>query len=869
MPQKRLVVIDGYSLLFRAFFGTKYLSTSDGRPTNALFGFTSMIFYILENVRPDAIVVAMDAPGKTFRHAEFSEYKATRKETAPELVQQIPHAYELVKALGIPLVEAVGYEADDVVGTISRMAEENGYQTTIVSGDLDQLQLVDDAVSVLTTRIGVTDTVTYTPERVRERYGIEPHQLPDWKAIVGDTSDNIPGVPGIGEKGATALIQAHGSVEGICEALKKGEVDPKLAKKLTPEVCQQMLISKRLATIVRDAPIEYGFEPFRVTPEQTEAARSLMEVFEFRNHMKRMPQVLAPYTEGFATGEAPTIVLDEPIKSEVREEPDADKVWEWIGGRRYVLLFETTASQPSMFEEVSRASYIAIGNEVVKSTESAALIAFEREPGLVITHDAKPLFKRVPLTLDTVAFDSMLAGYVLQSGRSNYALRDLIQGYLDITPPTSMADMAACLYRLQGVLSDRLVKEGQDRVLFDIEQPLVPILAEMEMAGIGLDRSYLEEYSKELLVSIEDIANSIYEMAGTEFNIGSPKQLGEVLFEKLQIPGPKKTKTGWATGAEILISLAPSYPICAEILNWRELTKLKSTYADALPKMVASDGRVHTTFNQTVAATGRLSSNDPNLQNIPIRTELGRRIRKAFIPQSGWLLGSFDYSQIELRVLAHLCGEPALVEAFANKEDIHAATAALMFGDDIRSVSKEHRRYAKLLNFAVLYGVTDYGLANQLGGEFSVSEARMLIQQYYERFPQIKSFMESIVAEARSKGFTTTICGRRRYFPEIHAANRNERLYAERQAMNAPMQGAAADMIKLAMIDVRKKVSPDSARLLLQVHDELVFELPKEDRELIETIRETMERSVPLRVPVDVDAKVGRNWLEMEAVSSA
>lgn len=867
MPQKRLVVIDGYSLLFRAFFGTKYLSTSDGRPTNALFGFTSMIFYILENVRPDAIVVAMDAPGKTFRHAEYSEYKATRKETAPELVQQIPHAYELVRALGIPIVEVVGYEADDVVGTISRMAEENGYQTTIVSGDLDQLQLVDSDVSVLTTRIGVTDTVTYSPEKVRERYGVEPEQLPDWKAIVGDSSDNIPGVPGIGEKGATALIQAHGSAEGICEALKLGEVDPKLAKKLTPEVCDQMLISKRLATIVRDAPIEYLFQPFKVTPEQTEAARALMEVFEFRNHMKRMPQVLAPYMDGFASAEPVVAISEESIKAIVREESDAEKVWRWIDGRRYALLFESSAAQPSMFEEVTRASYVAIGSEVVKTTESAALIVFERAPKLTITHDAKPLFKRIPTTLETVAFDSMLAGYVLQSGRSSYALRDLVQGYLDLTPPTSMADMAACLHRLEGVLCDRLLKEGQDRVLFEIEQPLLPILAEMESAGICLDRNYLEEYSKELLVSIEDIAQSIYQMAGDEFNIGSPKQLGEVLFEKLQIPGPKKTKTGWATGAEILISLAASYPICAEILNWRELTKLKSTYADALPKLVGSDGRVHTTFNQTVAATGRLSSNDPNLQNIPIRTELGRRIRKAFVPQNGWLLGSFDYSQIELRVLAHLCGEPALVEAFGRGDDVHSATATLMFGDEPGNISKEHRRYAKLLNFAVLYGVTDYGLANQLGGEFSVSEARVLIQQYYERFPRIKSFMESIVAEARSKGFTTTICGRRRYFPEIHAANRNDRMYAERQAMNAPMQGAAADMIKKAMIDLRKKVSPASARLLLQVHDELVFELPGENAELIESIRELMEQAVPLRVPVEVDAKLGKNWLEMGAIA--
>jgi DNA polymerase-1 len=864
MPEKRLVIIDGYSLLFRAFFATRYLSTSDGRPTNALFGLTSMLFTLFERVKPDAIVMAMDAPGKTFRHAEYSEYKGTRRETAPELLEQIPHAYELVRALGIPIIEATGYEADDVVGTISRMAEENGYNTTIVSGDLDQLQLVDECVSVMTNRQGVTDVVIYDPEAVKARYGIEPTQLPDWKAIVGDTSDNIPGVPGIGEKGATTLLQAHGSIESILENFD--QVEPKFAKKIDP-VKDQMVQSKRLATIVRDVPLEYDFEPFKVDANELEAAKAMLEQFEFRTHLKRLPQVLAPYMEGFETGATATAaVSDERIEVSVRPIDSAEQLREWVGDRNYALLFESVAAQASMFEEPTRIAYVAIGGEVAKTSEALALELFAANPCQAITFDAKALYKKIPRTFQAPCFDAMLAGYVLQSGRSGYALRDLVQGYLDLTPPTEMAEMASALYLLREVMGERLQKESQTSVLETIEQPLVPVLAEMEQYGITVSSDYLREYSKQLQVSIDQTAIKVFELAGQEFNIGSPKQLGEILFEKLELPGPKKTKTGYATGAEVLQVLAPTYPICTEILNWRELTKLKSTYADSLPKMIAEDGRIHTSYNQTVAATGRLSSNDPNLQNIPVRTELGRQIRKAFVPKPGCQLLSLDYSQIELRVLAHMCGEPALVAAFNEHEDVHATTASLMFNVGLEDVSKEQRRYAKLLNFAVLYGVTDFGLANQLGGSFSVAEARALIQQYNERLPTIKAFMESIIQEARSKGFTTTLSGRRRYFPDIHAQNRNERLYAERQAMNAPIQGTAADMIKIAMIKVRDALAGSPVCMLLQVHDELVFEMPEGEMHAIELIRNQMEQALPLNVPVVVDAKVGANWLEMDEV---
>jgi DNA polymerase I len=416
------------------------------------------------------------------------------------------------------------------------------------------------------------------------------------------------------------------------------------------------------------------------------------------------------------------------------------------------------------------------------------------------------------------------------------------------------------------VMRARLDKEGQTKVLDEIEQPLVPILAEMENYGIGVSREFLQEFSKSLEVTITQTTQTIYEIAGEEFNIGSPKQLGEVLFEKMQIPGPKKTKTGYATGAEVLQLIAPTHPIAAEVLNWRELTKLKSTYADSLPRMIGPDGRIHTNYSQTVAATGRLSSTEPNLQNIPIRTELGRQIRKAFVAGKGFDLASFDYSQIELRVLAHLAGDEALVDAFSTNADVHTVTAALMYGIPNEEVTKDQRRYSKMLNYAVSYGVTDFGLANQLGGEFSISEAKAFIDQYWARFPKIKAYMDGVVQEARSKGFTTTLFGRRRYFGDIHALNRNERHGAERQAMNAPIQGAAADMIKLAMINVRKKLDSTVTRMLLQVHDELVFELAEGEEHLIEPLRAEMENAMPLSVPTVVDAKVGHNWSEMREV---
>lgn len=866
MPEKRLAIIDGYSLLFRAFFATRYLSTADGRPTNALFGFTSMLFNLLENKRPDALVVALDAPGKTFRHVEYSEYKGTRRDQADELKVQLPIARELIAALGIPSIEVTGFEADDVVGTISRKAEENGYDTTIVTGDLDTLQLIDECVSVLTMRQGVTDTITYTPAGVLERYGFGPEFVADYKALVGDTSDNIPGVPGIGAKGAAELIQQFGHVEDMLA--KFDEVPAKFQKKILGNE-EQMRRSKWLATIDTNVPLEYDFRPLIISQEGMQRALDMLESLEMRSLARRAPKILGPYVshDGITPGNvAVAEVLSEKLEVTASDLRTYEEAVAFVSGKPFSVYFPTPM-RADLFDESDRVAMLAIGQQVRRLPEPVAHKLTEAMPELAILHDAKQLYRRLSPGIKEPRMDTMLAGYVLQSGRSAYMLRDLITGYLEIQPPESAEELVAALYLLDVPLQDRLEKESQTRVLTEIELPLVPILAQMENTGICAKREVLREFSKQLEVTIDQTARHIYEMAQQEFNIGSPKQLGEVLFDKLCIPGAVKTKTGYATGVEVLSNI--NEPICQEVLSWRELTKLKGTYTDALERLIGPDGRIHTNYNQTVAATGRLSSQDPNLQNIPIRTELGRGIRKAFYAEKGYKLASFDYSQIELRILAHMSGEPALVEAFRNHEDVHTATAEQMFSIEGSQVTREQRGYAKTLNYAVLYGVSEFGLAQQMGSGFSIIEAKDLIKRYFERFASVRGFMDGIVAEARSKGFTTTMMGRRRYFPDIHAAKVMERKAAERQAMNAPIQGTAADMMKLAMIRVGHRLKGARSRMLLTVHDEIVFEIAEGEEHLLEPIREEMEQALPLNVPVEVDAKIGPDWLDMKTIERA
>ena len=824
-----------------------------------------MLFSIIEKQNPVSIVIALDAPGKTFRHTEFAEYKGTRKETAPELIVQLDGARHLIASLGLPTFELTGYEADDIVGTISRQAEEHGYCTTVVTGDLDALQLVDDYVCVLTPKMGMTDTMTYDRQAVIDRYGFGPEYVPDFKALKGDTSDNIPGVPGIGDKGAAELINAFGTIETMIE--KFAELPAKYQKRIDGNQ-PQMVKSKWLATIDRNVPVAFDFKPLSLTPQQFAEAKDFLEKFEFRQHVRNFARVLGPYLEGSELAiDAPRATIEHEKLNFTQKEVSSYMILQSaVAHKPYGIYFAAAKSADDLFDEPVKSAFIAVESEVFVTSEENGLRLLRTQPEGAITHDSKSLYRKVGETSVPFRFDSLLAGYVLQSGRANYALSDLVQGYTDFAGSDDPATLAASLLPLERAMCERLEKEGQTKVLFEVEIPLAPVLARMESIGIATNRQQLKEFSKQLEIAIEQSTTKIYEMAGQSFTIGSPKQLGEILFEKLGIPGAQKTKTGYATGAEILVQIAPSYEIAGEVLNWRELSKLKSTYTDALERLIAPDGRIHTTYNQTVAATGRLSSNDPNLQNIPVRTELGRGIRRAFEASEGFSLASFDYSQIELRVLADMCKEPALKTAFETHQDVHSATAKIMFHLDKDEPTKEQRRLAKLLNYAVLYGVTDFGLANQLGAGFSRSDAKELISLYNERFPTVKEFTKEVIVEARSKGYTTTLLGRRRYFPDIHASRIQDRQYAERQAMNAPIQGTAADMIKVAMLNVKDLLKGTQTRMLLNVHDELVFELKDEEHDLVAPIRNLMETALPLSVPIEVDAKIGPDWNTMTEV---
>ena len=884
MSRQRLVIIDGYSLLFRAFYGSRMLSTSDGRPTNALFGFLNMLFSLFgdDSTRPDQILVALDAPGKTFRHADFPEYKGGRRETPDELISQLILSRELLTDLNIPICEITGYEADDILGTLSLRAEKEGWETLLFTGDHDSIQLITETTNVLMPQNGPVPPKRYGPEEVMERYGFHPDQIRDYKAMAGDSSDNIPGVPGIGEKSAKILIDQFGTVEAIVERIE--EVEPKFRKKIEPAI-DAMILSKKLVTIDRNVPIEFDLCRYSVTPSGLEEAKQALMDLEFKSLVRRMDKAFGRYVIGGEAGssDAPDAegaekkerapkaeVQQEAIRFEVLNELSGTLLKNWLGSSPFAILPQETKAQADLFAtDEPELWWIAKDDEVRPVKYEAILNLLDEKANQVVGHDLKGLYHHLNRLGATPKNDVMVSAYVLQSGRSTYDLPNLFTAWLDDVTVPSGAGSAAGLLLLDKELTEKTEKESQTEVLKGIELPLIPILAEMENLGIQVSASMLKEFSGSLEVEITAAQKRVWELAGEEFNISSPKQIGEILFEKMALPGGRKTKTGWATGAEILVEMAPTVPLAGEIITYRELTKLKSTYADALPKMIGPDGRIHTSFNQTVAATGRLSSNEPNLQNIPIRTELGRQIRRAFGAPEGRELLSLDYSQIELRILAAMCKDENLVEAFQKRVDVHTVTAALMFDLKEDMVSKEQRRLAKMLNYAVLYGVSGFGLANQLGEGFSQGDANALIKQYNERFPKIKAFTESVVEEARAKGFTVTLRGRRRHFPDIHAANRTMRMYAERQAMNAPIQGTAADMIKLAMIKVRPLLADKGWDMLLQVHDELVFEIPAGDRSLVEPIRQVMEEALMLDdVPVEVDAKVGLNWLEMQPIGA-
>ena len=861
----KFILIDGSSLMHRAFYALPILSSSKGEYTNAIYGFAMMLCKLIENTHPTAMAVAFDKSRITFRSEVYEGYKANRSATPPELKEQFATVQELIGSLDIPVLEIDGYEADDIIGTLSAKAEANGYETIIVTGDRDALQLLSPTTHVMFTRKGVTEIDWYDEAVFEAKYELRPKQLIDMKGLMGDSSDNIPGVPGIGEKTALKLLKEYGSVESVLD-----HVDSIKGKKLKENLVtyrDDALMSKRLATIVRDMPIEFVPDEFVFAPEW-EKVKPMLERFELRTIIGKFAPLLKMETEGtkqiavIYNGDAEEA---KALAKRIREE------------KQMAFALVTEGKMPS-YEAVGIA--VADGEKVCWWDRSAE--GFQTMRALLsddsiekITYDWKRVYHTFTETIDIEKqniFDVMIAAYLADATSNNYAIEELVGQYLpeycfEKTEDAKQVAVqtAGCLNALARAIGERIASLEMEPLCHEIEFPLIRVLAKMEQKGIFIDRAKLAEMSVRIGDQIARLTDEIHALAGEEFNVNSPKQLGVVLFEKLHLPVVKKTKSGYSTNAEVLEELRKYHPVIEKILEYRMLTKLKSTYLDAMDGLISPvSGRVHTTFNQEVTVTGRLSSSDPNLQNIPVRTELGREIRSLFIPGNGYdYLMSADYSQIELRVLADISQDDNFVQAFRKGEDIHSRTAAEVFGVPMEEVDGGLRRKAKAVNFGIVYGISDFGLSRDLN--VTRKEAKQYIDSYFAKCVGVKKFIDEIVQEAREAGYVTTLFGRRRELPEINSKNFMRRGFAERTAMNTPIQGSAADIIKKAMIEVDSALRKGGfkSRMLLQVHDELVVEVVKEElEEVTALVKDLMERAVQLSVPLTVDVNYGENWMD-------
>lgn len=876
---KKLMVLDGNSLIHRAFHALPLLSTRQGVFTNAVLGFTTMLFKLLKQENPDYIAVAFDE-GKTFRHDEYHDYKATRKPTADELKSQFPIIKEILKALNISILTLPGYEADDIIGILTKDAEKEGIEAAVVTGDRDSLQLVSDTTKVIITKKGISETLTYDSELVKQEYGLRPHQLIDVKALMGDKSDNIPGVPGVGEKTAVKLIGQFGSIDNLMANLDS--VTPEKLRDKLKDHQEQIYASYRLAEIQRDVPLDVEISDCKYERPNYNDLLNLFENLEFRKLTKEILEEIKDDQEAVVDcEETPDFVvpsgfsqLEGYIKSLEAARPVAaylaTEIKKGSAGKPKLKHIGLYREGEACVFEVDRVMSWEGAKDLIKG--------FFAEKAEIVFHDGKEAMwalRDYGISVNGDFQDTQLAAYLLNPSASEYLLQQLSTEYLGTTiieqedPCENCALYARTIFDLYGVLKGKLEELNLLDLYNTVELPLERVLFEMETNGITVDYGILEEMSGELGSEIDGLAGEIYELAGEVFNINSPKQLGEILFTKLGLPAARKTKTGYSTSAEVLEQLSGKHPIIDKILLHRQLVKLKSTYVDGLSKLIDKNtGRIHTTFNQTITATGRLSSTEPNLQNIPIRMEMGRKIRRVFGTRNpDWVLLAADYSQIELRVLAHLSGDDNLRQAFFAHRDIHSFTASQVFGVDLEDVDYDMRRMAKAVNFGIVYGISDFGLSRDLG--ISRKEAKAFIDEYFYRYPGVKLYMDKTIAEAREKGYVTTILKRRRYLPDLFSSNRNVRNFGERTAMNTPIQGSAADIMKLAMLEVDRELKSrgSDALMLLQVHDELIFELPRTQlAETAETIRSCMEKAYPLEVPLEVDLMYGYNWYEMNPV---
>lgn len=847
----KLMILDGNSIINRAFYGIRMLNAPDGTPTNAVYGFLSTFRRVFDLAQPQAVCVAFDVHAPTFRHEQYALYKAQRKPMPEELAVQMPLLKQTLDYMGVRRLELAGWEADDLLGTIARRCEAAGWTCDVVTGDKDSLQLITDSTHVFNvkTRMGQTDTIEYTPERFREEYGFDPIRMIDLKALMGDSSDNIPGVPGIGEKTAKDLLVRFGTVADIYRDLDALDIKPGVRKKLT-EGRESAQLSFDLATIRTDAPIDFALES---AVWDHDYQPELYDWFRRLNFTSLSEKWGLQPADGVSAPSSALPAVDVADSAALRALEQAVTAAPYVAVLAPDGLDTLTLCDGKACYALSWAQLGDGYNAFLRLLFSARV----RKAG----HNIKDLMRALldeGLPTDGFVFDTALAAYLLDATAGSYDLPRLAQTYLGEELPDVQS-----VWALQPVLHEKMDAQAMLPLYTDVELPLCPVLARMEQAGFLVDRKALYDFGESLTSSIEQLQQSIWALAGEPFNIQSPKQLGNVLFERLMLPAGKKTKTGWSTNAAVLDKLRGKHPIIEQILDYRTLTKLKSTYADGLLKEISADGRIHTNFQMTVTATGRLSSTEPNLQNIPVRRELGAQIRKMFVASPGRVLVDADYSQIELRLLAHIANDETMIAAFRSGEDIHAVTASQVFGVPLAEVTPLQRSHAKAVNFGIVYGISAFSLAQDIG--VFQSEAKAYMDSYFAKYHGVRTYMTRVVEQAKADGYVTTLFGRRRDLPELKSSNFNLRSFGERVALNMPIQGTAADIIKAAMVrvDARMRAEHLQARLLLQVHDELIVECPAEEAETVKAILvDEMEHVVDYRVPLLVDAKIGASWAE-------
>lgn len=845
----KLLVLDGNSILNRAFYGIKLLTTKDGRFTNAIYGFINILFSLKENYKPDAVAVAFDVKAPTFRHKLYSEYKGNRKGMPEELAQQMPVLKDLLRAMGYKLIECEGWEADDIIGTLAKNCG-NSDKCFIATGDRDSLQLVDEHINVLlaSPKAGRTETIVYDTVKIIEDKGVEPLKLTEVKALMGDSSDNIPGVAGIGEKTATDLIGKFGSIDYIYENIDTIEVTNSVRNKLI-NGRESAFLSRTLGIIRTDAPVDTDYSLYIQSDMDKQAVKSILTELEMNKFIEKLG-----------------------LKDVVVTNSDAVSVECRVEDISYDEMNRRICNSGELYfvaDEYFSSAYISFENSVTKVDFDSIISILKDEKIKKYTFDSKSLHSyavKNGFEVKNVVFDVLLAAYLLNPNSSDYSIHSLADSYrvsVEIDSDDEFLRSCAVLRELSSKLNKDIIDSQESELLSDIEIPLSEVLANMEAYGFKVDFAGIHEFGIMLENKINELIDQIYGYAGEDFNLNSPKQLGVVLFEKLNLPVKKKTKTGYSTNAEVLESLYAEHPIIPAILEYRTIQKLKSTYCDGLLKVVSADGRIHSTFQQTETRTGRLSSTEPNLQNIPVRQELGRELRKFFICDEGNVLIDADYSQIELRVLAAIAEDQNMVEAFNNGDDIHSITASQVFNMPLSMVTPIMRSRAKAVNFGIVYGIGAFSLSKDIG--VSVAEARKYIQNYLDHYSGVSKYMEIIVSQAKEDGYVKTMFNRRRYLPEINASNAIQRSFGERVARNMPIQGTAADIIKIAMVKVFNRLRNENmkAKLIMQVHDELIIEAPESESEkALEILKEEMENAVDLAVQMSVDAHIGKSWYD-------